>query len=134
MKVLVGRSPLPPYPQLTVETDTKEVLHGPNRELIVTTLQHGGPLYNPYAARGRGPVRITAINASATRFWRRLPGLLMGRFKADMNLQTGNLSGRYDRVALRGLESYALDGEMYDTDSTQPVVFSGALSLRFLQP
>jgi hypothetical protein len=134
VRVMLGQQRLPPDPMLQIVTDAGEGMAGPNRVLIVTTLEHRGQLYNPYAPRGTGAVRITAINATAARFWRRLPGILLGRFSPDMNSQSGYLSGRYERVEVLGLGSYCLDGEVYDPDPAQPVVFSSGPSLRFLQP
>ncbi|MET0656636.1 MAG: hypothetical protein ABW110_00560, partial [Steroidobacteraceae bacterium] len=134
VQVMVGRSPLPPYPDLQIRTNTNETLQGPNRVFIVTTLHHRESLYNPYAARGTGAVRVTAISATAARFWRRLPTLLAGRFDSQMTAHNGYLSGRFDRLEVLGLSSYALDGEMFDVDPTKPVVFRGGQSIRFLQP
>ena len=134
MQVLLGRSPLPPYPQLQIDTDTGESLRGPSRVLIGTTLLHREGLYNPHAARGTGPVRITAVTAAASRFWGRLPRLLTGRFSKDMNLQHGYLSGSYERVEVGGLSGYSLDGEAFDTDPSRPVVLRGGMRLRVLQP
>lgn len=134
VKVMLGRSPLPPYPQLQIDTDTGETLRGPNRIFIVTTLHHWRGALDPYAARGIGAVRITAITSGAARFWRRLPALLTGRFSADMNSARGYLSGRFDRLEVLGLTGYALDGEMFDCDPLRPVIFCGGGSIRFLQP
>ncbi|MET0987150.1 MAG: diacylglycerol kinase family protein [Steroidobacteraceae bacterium] len=134
VKVMIGRSPLPPYPDLQIRTDTSETLRAPSRVFIVTTLHHRESLYNPYAARGTGAVRVTAISATAPRFWRRLPTLLAGRFDSQMNSHNGYLSGRFDRLEVLGLASYALDGEMFDVDPTKPVIFRGGQTIRCLQP
>lgn len=134
LQVMVGRSPLPPYPDLQIRTDTGESLTGPSRIFIVTTLHHRDSLYNPYAARGTGAVRVTAISATADRFWRRLPALLVGRFDLQMNSHNGYLSGRFERLEVLGLSRYALDGEMFDVDPTKPVIFRGGQTIRFLQP
>lgn len=134
VQVMAGRSPLPPYPQLQIRTDTSVALQGPNRVLIATTLHHRDGLLDPYAQRGTGAVRLTAITAQAARFWRRLPRLLLGHFDAEMVPQNGYLSGRFERVEVHGLGSYALDGEMFDTDPARPVVLCGGRSIRFLQP
>ena len=54
------------------------------RLLLATTLLHRtGPL-DPYAPRGDGPLRLTAVTAGARRFWPALPRLLTGRYSAAM--------------------------------------------------
>jgi hypothetical protein len=132
-EVALKRSPLPPYPQLDIRADG-ETLSGANRLLIATTLLHRDSLYNPYAARGTGAVRMTAISADAQRFWSRLPRLLTGYFSDDMNPQHGYLSGRFERVEISGLASYALDGELFACDPARPVVLQGGPHVRVLLP
>lgn len=134
VQVMVGRSPLPPYPNLQIDTGTGEVLRGSVRVLLATTLLHREGLYNPYAERGAGDVRLTAITATASRFWRRLPRVLTGRFSRDMNLQQGYLSGRCSRIEITGLGGYSLDGERFDTDPARPVQISRGRELRILRP
>lgn len=134
VRAMLGRSTLPPYPQLRIATDTGELLSGPSRVLLATTLSHRHGLYNPYAERGSGAMRVTAVTATASRFWRRLPGLLTGHFAPEMNLQDGYLSGSYDRIEVMGLSGYSLDGETFDTDPARPVLILGGPHLRLLQP
>ncbi len=134
VRVMLGRSTLPPYSQLRIATDTGDLLSGPSRVLLATTLSHRHGLYNPYAERGPGAIRVTAVTAAATRFWRRLPGLLTGHFTPEMNLQDGYLSGSYDCIEVMGLGGYSLDGETFDTDPARPVLIRGGPHLRILQP
>jgi hypothetical protein len=133
-QVWAGRSPLPPYPDLQVRSAGVELMRAPTRVLMVTTLQMRESLYNPYAPRGEGAVRITAVAADARHFWRNLPGMLKGRFDDDMTVQQGYLSGRFPSVEITGMDGYALDGEPVAADPARPVRLSGGIELRVLRP
>jgi len=62
--------------------------------LIATTLQRRHGALDPYAARGRGGVRFTAVAARGPAFWARLPLVATGRFTRTMDARHGYLSGR----------------------------------------
>jgi len=134
LQVWVGRSPLPPYSRMHVSTDGEEALHSPMRILLASTLQLRDALYNPFATRGAGEVRLTAVAAMARHFWRHLPAMLLGRFGKGMTLQNGHLSGRFAQAVVLGLEGYALDGELFVTDPARPVKLSAGIRLRVLRP
>jgi hypothetical protein len=133
-QVWAGRSPLPPYSDLQVRVNGLEVMRAPMRVLMITTLRMRESLYNPYAPRGEGAVRMTAVAANATSFWRNLPGMLKGRFDDDMTVQQGYLSGRFPAVEIIGLDGYAIDGEPVISDPSRPVRLSGGIELRVLRP
>lgn len=130
---LLGRSPIS-CPDLDIEAADIGRLRGRIRVLIATTLIHGEGLFDPYAKRGAGPVRVTAVAARATGFWRFLPRLLTGRFSERMDVEQGYLSGRCERVEVHGLATYTMDGEKFDTDPTRPVVIRSGLRIGFLTP
>ncbi len=130
---LVGRASLK-SPALAVRAGEIGSLDCPARVLIATTLAHRNGWFDPYAARGAGPLRLTVACARARAFWRRLPHLAMGRFSEAMRPETGYLSGRCTRVELLGLRGYALDGEEFDTDPTRPVAILGGPRIGFLLP
>ncbi|HXC60992.1 MAG TPA: diacylglycerol kinase family protein, partial [Steroidobacteraceae bacterium] len=94
LKIAMGRSPLPPYPQLDVVTDNGERMIASSRILMASALLHAGGHYNPYADRGEGPLRVTVVAADARRFWRHLPRMLSGRYNENMTTVQGFLSGR----------------------------------------
>jgi hypothetical protein len=133
IKVATGRSPLPPYPHLAVETDQGQALHAPARLVLASTLPLAKALYNPFAEREAGVVRVTAVAADAKRFWSRLPRLIRGNLTPDMNLANGYLSGRCGQVEISGLSGYSLDGEAFEADPTQPLVIRGGPRLRILK-
>ncbi len=134
VQVWMGSSPLPPYSRMQVTTNPVEVLRAPMRILLASTLQLREALYNPFASRGAGELRLTAVAATARHFWRHLPAMLRGRFDNHMTLQNGHLSGRFERADVLGLEGYALDGELFATDPTRPVRLSAGIRLRVLRP
>jgi hypothetical protein len=133
-QVGVGRSPLPPYADLQVRSGGVDLMRAAMRVVMVTTLQMRESLYNPYAPRGEGAVRITAVAANAKNFWRRLPGMLKGRFDDDMTVQQGYLSGRFPAVEITGLDGYALDGEPVAADPARVVRLSAGIGMRILRP
>ncbi|HTQ37164.1 MAG TPA: hypothetical protein VMH77_09020 [Steroidobacteraceae bacterium] len=90
-------------------------------------------LYNPFAERGAGPVRLTAVAAAAARFRRHLPALLGGRFGDDMDFAHGYLSGRGAQAEVRGIGGYALDGEAFAAGSAGPIMLSSGIRLRVLR-
>lgn len=133
VQVMRGRSPLPPYPELRIDVGNGAPIEDAYRLLVASTLLHRDGLFNPYAARGAGPVRMTAIAAHAPRFWWRLPRVLTGRFTDEMSTQQGYLSGRFARIEIAGLASFSLDGEMFEPDHQRPVILEGGPILRMLQ-
>jgi hypothetical protein len=134
VRTMVFGRPLPPYPDVVAHLDGVGELTGPVRILVATGLQMHSALYNPFAARGSGPVRFTAISAAAPSVWGMLPKLLKGRFDDSMGLAHGILSGRGERAEVRGLSGYALDGEMFAVDPALPVEFTAGVALRVLRP
>lgn len=130
---MLGRSPLA-CPVLDIDAPGCGRLQGPSRVLIASTLLHREGLFNPYADRGTGDLRITAVARTAPWFWRSLPRILMGRFTRRLNLEHGYLSGRCDEITVLGLRGYSLDGEEFDTDPTRPVVIRTGPRMSFLRP
>lgn len=128
---LFGRSGLS-CPPLRIDAGACGTQQGPVRLLLATTLRHRRGLFDPYAPRGQGDVRVTSVSADAPRFWRSLPRLVTGRFSTAMNAATGYLSGRCGRVQISGLAHYMLDGEAFDADPTRPIVISAGPRLRFI--
>jgi hypothetical protein len=134
LRTLVLRRPQVPFPQCTVRLAGMGELSGPMRLLAASTLEMRCNLYNPFAARGTGPVRITAIADRAPPMWRLLPALFRGRFDGNMNAAGGILSGRGERAELLGISGYALDGEIFTVDPSRPVIFAAGVTLRVLRP
>ncbi|NUZ05237.1 diacylglycerol kinase family protein [Piscinibacter koreensis] len=129
-RALQGRAGLT-CPRLTVRADGLGDLDGRVSLLLASTLLHRRGLLDPYAERGTGGLRVTAVAAGAPRFWRSLPRLVRGRYSAAMNRANGYLSGRCDRLEVLGLAGYVLDGEKFDVDPARPVVVSAGPALRF---
>lgn len=134
LKIAIGFSPLPPYPQLDVVTDNGERVIASVRILMASALLRAGGHYNPYADRGEGPLRVTVVAADARRFWRHLPRMLSGRYNENMTTVQGFLSGRCNTVTISGLAGYSLDGEPVDVDPGLPLRLSTGMSLRVLRP
>jgi hypothetical protein len=134
LQTLMGRNPLPPFPQGVARLPGQGELAAPMRLLMACTLGMGRSLYNPFAARGTGPVRFTAIAATATHFWRHLPAIFKGRFGDDMDLAHGFLSGRGEQAEVRGIDGFALDGQVFAADPATPLVLSAGIALRVLRP
>lgn len=130
---LRGREGYRPRP-MTIETDTLGRLAGPVGPLLVTTLPHDNGLLDPYAARGHGPLRLTAIRTGAARFWTGLPAIARGRFGARRDLDAGYLSGACNRITFHGIDSLSVDGQEYDLDPDHDVEITPGPELRFLRP
>ena len=130
---LVGRTGLR-SPDLHVDAGAAGSVREPVRLLLATTLLHRSGSFDPYASRGSGDLRLTAVTRRARRFWLALPRLLTGRYSKTMNADNGYLSGSCERVQIDGLDGYVLDGEPFDTDPTRPVVITPGPRLRFLAP
>lgn len=119
--------------ELDVRMAGGERLRGPMRLLVATTLAHRTGA-DPYADRGAGGLRMTAVSLGARGFWRRLPRLLRGRFSPAMAPEQGYLSGRCDSFAVTGLDGYTLDGQSFDADPARPVAVRCGPRLAFLVP
>jgi hypothetical protein len=124
----------PPLDPLRVEAPGHDALADPARWLIVTTLEKRQGLFDPYAARGYGNLRFTAIAAHGPRFWARLPWIATGRFTPGMHAGHGYLSGRCRALRVSGLSSYTLDGEAFAADPVRPVSIREGPRLSFLVP
>ena len=135
VKTMLGLAPVPPSPQLDVTLDTGERMVARVRVLMAATLVRAGGHYNPYAERGTGPLRVTAVAADAQGFWRNLPRVLSGRYDFDkMNTLQGYLSGRCHTVQIHGLSGYSLDGEPVDVDPQRPLRLTTGMDLNVLRP
>ncbi|MDB5998322.1 MAG: diacylglycerol kinase, catalytic region [Rhizobacter sp.] len=128
---LVGRTGLS-CPPLRIDTDACGRMSEPTRVLLATTLLHRTGLFNPYAPRGKGALRLTAVALRAPRFWRSLPRLLTQKFSKSMDLDNGYLSGACERIQITGLHGYSLDGEEFDADPLRPVTITLGPRMRFL--
>lgn len=128
-----GRAPFA-SPSLDVDMPGQGRLRGPVRLLVATTLAHELQSIDPYADRGEGALRVTAVGDGAVAFWRSLPRLLTGRFSARMTPAQGYLSGRGASVSVTGLDGYTLDGQSFDCDPARPVVIRSGPRIAFLQP
>jgi hypothetical protein len=133
-QVVVGRSPLPSYSDAQVRTGDGTVMRAPLRLVLASTLAMREALYNPFAPRGSGAVRLTAVAANARYFWRHLPGMFKGRFGDDMSVQQGYLSGRFAEAEITGLDGYALDGELIAADPARPLRLTHGIPMRMLRP
>ncbi len=129
-----GRSPLAAMPDLRVDAGALGTLSGPTRLFAASALAHTGALVNPFADRGSGALRVTAVTGKARGFFLHLPQMLLGRYSSRMTPQAGYLSGRCERVEVTGLARYVLDGEEFDCDPSRPVVVRVGPSLRFVRP
>jgi hypothetical protein len=118
--------------ELQVEVRSHEALAAPARLLLATTLQRRRGFFDPFADRGSGILRVTAVAARGMRFWGRLPWIAAGRFTAAMDTAHGYMSGRCAALTVRGLSSYTLDGEEFDADPARPVVLRSGPPLTFL--
>jgi hypothetical protein len=131
--VLSGNSPLPEYPHLRVQMQPGDLLDARVRVLVAGALRDADGHYNPYASRGEGPLRVSAIAVDAPGFWRNLPRMLSGRFdEQTMNTSQGYLSGHCHSVTMTGLARYALDGEAFEADPARPLHLSAGHCLRVL--
>lgn len=132
-RAVVGKHGMP-LPEVELQAEGLGRIHGKLRILLASSLAHSTGSFNPYADRGAGDLRVTAIARSAPRFWRSLPAVLGGRYSPAMDAEAGYLSGRCDRLEATGLPGYMLDGEPFDLDARRPVVISAGPRLRFVRP
>lgn len=130
---LVGRNRFNP-PVMTIETADLGRLEAPIRLLMLTSLHHREQIVDPYADRGQGIIRLTAVAAGAKAFRRRLYRLVRGRYHPRMIPETGYLSGATDQVSIHGLSGISLDGQTFDFDPRQPVEIGPGPEFEFLHP
>jgi hypothetical protein len=130
---LRGRAPYV-FPGLDLEVPGLGRLCEPMRLLLATTLTHDNRMLNPYADRGEGILRVTAVTARAQGFWRSLPRLVTGRYSEAMDINHGYLSGRCERFVVHGLDAYTLDGQSFRTDPARPVEVHTGPRIAFLMP
>jgi diacylglycerol kinase family enzyme len=122
------------FPPLAVECDSLGRLDGACRFLLLTTLTHEGSLVDPYAARGSGALRITAVRRGARGFPIRFPRLVRGAFSESMSRKNGYLSGRCSNIRVHNLARITLDGQEFDLDPDTPLEVRAGPTFRFLRP
>ncbi len=130
---LLGRVTVP-APHTSLDAGELGHISGPLRLLVATTLQNPHERLNPYAARGAGPLRMTATLSGAKGFWRHLPSILRGRFADGLNERTGYLSGHAEQLTLRGLSGFTLDGQEFDIDPGEPLLIDTGPVIDFVRP
>jgi diacylglycerol kinase family enzyme len=133
LQTWLGRRPLPPYAELSISLDGGTPFRARMRLLVASTLTLRTALYNPFAERGQGQLRVSAATATATRFWRNFPAMLRGRFSSSMDQQHGYLSGRCSTAEVLGIDRYALDGETFAADPALPLRIEPGFALRVLR-
>ena len=120
--------------RLRIETDGVGSLDDNCRFLMLSSLNHDRSLVDPYARRGEGPLRITAIRAGAKRLPLRLAKVARGRFSAGMNEENGYISGRCNNIVINNISAITLDGQEFDLDQDHPLEISPGPVFRFLRP
>ncbi len=121
-------------PHLQIEAGELGRLDAPIRLLVITSLHHREEWLDPYAARGEGEIRVSAVSRQADGFWRRLPRLLQGRYQLDMRPESGYLSGCVPELRISGICQVTLDGQEIDLDPTRPLTIATGPAFRFLHP
>lgn len=121
-------------PRLVIDADGLGHLDASCRFLMLSSLNHDSSLVDPYARRGEGSLRITAVRARAKRLPLRLPNVARGRFSAGMNEQNGYISGRCSSIVIKNITSITLDGQEFDLDESHPLEVSPGPVFRFLRP
>ncbi|MDT8448594.1 MAG: diacylglycerol kinase family protein [Wenzhouxiangellaceae bacterium] len=121
-------------PRLEIEAAGLGRIGGPCRFLLATTLLLGRSLVDPYARRGEGALRLTAVRRDARALYRHLPRLVSGRFSAAMNPKVGYLSGNCSRIRIHGIGAITLDGQEFDLDVRTPLTIETGQVFRFLRP
>ncbi len=121
-------------PRLAISTANLGQLEGPVRLLLLTSLHHRDEWIDPYAGRGSGRIRLSAVSSNARGFWRRLPRLVSGRYADSMAPAVGYLSGTTDEVRILGLSGISLDGQELDIDASLPLVIKSGPAFHFLHP
>ena len=130
---LIGRQRFA-LPELSITAEGLGEARGSMRIFLATSLQHDKGLLNPYADRGQGQLRVTAIRAGAQNFWLRLPRLLTGRLDPAHGPEKGFLSGRASGLQVSGLASICLDGQEYPLDPSEALEIDTGPVFRFLHP
>lgn len=121
-------------PRLRIEADGLGRLDDKCRFLMLSSLNHDSSMVDPYARRGEGPLRITAIRSGAKRLPLRLPRVARGRFSEEMNDENGYLSGYCNNIVINNISSITLDGQEFDLDRDHPLEISPGPVFRFLRP
>ena len=121
-------------PRLEIEADGLGRLDDRCRFLMLSTLNHDQSWIDPYAQRGAGALRVTAIRAGAKRLPLRLARVARGRYSTAMTTENGYLSGRCERILIKNINSITLDGQEFNLDPALPLKVSSGPIFRFLRP
>lgn len=129
LRSLVGQSPYA-RPPMKIYADSLGAMEGPTRLLLISTLENFGPLMDPFAARGEGPLRVVVTRSDAKGFWWRAPFLARGHFTEHLDHRQGYLTGRAHSCQLEGGARYCIDGQpLYIADGKLRVTAGPAIKL-----
>lgn len=118
MQIALDRSPLAPEEFALV---------------MITTLDRLILRLQPFWGTGPGPIRISALGASAPGFARALPGMLRGAPPAWATPERGFTSGNAEQIALRLDCEVSFDGELYPAEPGRLVSLHASEPLRFVR-
>lgn len=129
LRSLIGQSPYA-RPPMKINADGLGAMEGPTRLLLISTLENFGPLLDPFAARGDGPLRIAITRSDAKGFWWRVPSLARGHVPEHLDSAQGYLTGRAHSCQLEGGARYCIDGQpLYIADGKLMVKAGPAIKL-----
>lgn len=90
--------------------------------LLVTTLDRLILGLKPFWGSGSGPLRLTAVGVRPRRLMCALPSLVRGRNSFWATPANGYLSRRGHEIRLDLRGGFALDGELFATDPSSPLI------------
>ncbi len=100
--------------------------------MLVSTLERLMLGLRPFWGTGNGPLHYTQVDAKPAHLLRVLPALWRGRRHPKLTLENGYFSANVNQVRVFTRGGFALDGEVYPSNLSEPIVLSDGGSVAFL--
>jgi hypothetical protein len=117
---------------VTIELDGQPAVQREILLIMVSTLERLMLGLRPFWGAGHGPLHYTQVDAKAVHMLRVLPALLRGRRHSRLTVENGYLSKNVNQLHVFTRGEFALDGEVYPTNGSEPIVLTDGGPISFL--
>lgn len=118
---------------VTIELDGQPAQQRETQLILVSTLQRLMLGLWPFWGVGHAPLHYTEVDANSMHLLRVLPALLRGRRHTKLTLKNGYLSENVNQVRVFTRGGFALDGEVYPSNGSEPIVLTDGGPISFLR-
>ena len=118
--------------RITVELDGQAAQQRETLLILVSTLERLMLGLRPFWGTGRAPLHYTEVDANPMHLLGVLPALLRGRRHPRLTVENGYFSKNVNRLRVFTRGGFALDGEIYPSNASEPIVLNDGGPISFV--